>query len=176
MRTATPTETFVQPTLEPLVVPDLSLTKAFTSTCAAGHTTSFRLSVRNVGDGATSGPIDVVDPMPTGMTLVLPVTAAAWDCSGSTSTLLHCTYAAVLQPNTAPLEVNAHAQVASGVGKGLLNTATGSTPGDLNPINDSDSALCVEPAPAPALDPLGLAIGVAALIGAAAFAMRRRSI
>ncbi len=174
-QTPTPTETFVEPTLEPLVVPDLDLRKAFAAACGPGLRSTMQLSVRNVGTGPTSGPIELTDPMPAGMTLVVPVTAPGWDCSASTPHLLSCSYPPPVPPNGGPLTVTVTVLVQSDVVIGLRNTATAMTAGDLNPANDTDSALCAPPAPAPLLSPLGAGLGVLALLGTAALAYRRRT-
>jgi hypothetical protein len=158
----------------PLVVPELDLRKAFTSICGPGRTANMQLSIRNIGDGATSGPTVITDPMPVGMTLLLPVTAMGWDCSQSTSTLLSCSYAGVIGIGQAAPSIVAKVQVAPNVVGGLLNTASAETAGTLEPIVASASTLCVPPAPAPAMSPLGLGLGIAALLGAAAAAFRRR--
>jgi hypothetical protein len=173
-QSATPTETFIEPTLEPLVVPLLDLRKAFTSQCGPGRTANMQLSVRNIGDGATSGPTVITDPMPVGMTLQLPVTAMGWDCSQSTPTLLSCSYAGVIGIGQAAPSIVAKVQVAANAKAALLNTASAETAGTLEPVTASASTMCVLAAPAPALSPLGLGLGIATLLGAAAVAFRRR--
>ncbi|MBX3025899.1 VWA domain-containing protein [bacterium] len=171
--TVTPTETFVEPTLEPLIGPDVRIRKAFTASCRPGATTTMRLLVDNVGDGPTSGPIQVTDALPAGLTLSLPVNAPGWNCAASTATVLNCSYPPPVAAGGSPLVIFATVTVAP-KNTAKVNTAVVSTSGDLNPDNDRSSALCGPAAPAPAASPIGLGLGLAALIATAAVAFRRR--
>jgi hypothetical protein len=130
--------------------------------------------LRNIGDTPTSGPILLSDPMPAGLTLLLPVNAPGWDCSASTAVLLSCTYNAIVPANSSTLTVTANAQIAANFNGLIINTATAETAGELATANNIGTSVCTRPAPAPAASPLALGVGVALLIGIAGLAMRRR--
>ena len=57
----------MQPTL-PVVAPNLNLNAAFTAPCTAGGMTQFKVSITNVGNIGTSGPITVTSSIPSTMT------------------------------------------------------------------------------------------------------------
>jgi hypothetical protein len=181
--TATPTRTlvptitatFAEPTQEPIMAPDIALTKEFTSACLAGTNSTFEITIRNIGNVGT-GVITLNDPIAGTMMLILPVTApAGWDCvTESTPQLLKCTFAGPLLPTDPTVVITATVAVKPGAVL-LVNEATATTPGDLNPDNDHDTATCQAGAtPTPALSPFGLAAAVLLLGALAAWAMRRR--
>jgi uncharacterized repeat protein (TIGR01451 family) len=156
---------------------DLAITKAFTSECEPGTTTSFSLTIDNVGDEPTGGMITVTDTLPTGLTLV-SASGPGWDCSGSTPTMVLCTYDGLttpLGPGDPPLVIMVVATVAPSAGPIISNTASVQSDGDLNQTNNTDDAVCdsIDPAPAPALSPLGFALAGLVLLAVAFVAMRR---
>jgi hypothetical protein len=158
-------------------VPDIRLAKAFRGLCLPGTRVQITLQVTNVGTGPTSDPVTLNDPMPAGLTLVLPVpNPPGWDCSASTPALLSCEYGVppVLNPGgSAPLLV-VTVQVAPDAPPVIINTAQATTLGDLDPSLGIDSAFCRrEPVPAPVLGPFGYAGALLALLGAAGFGWRR---
>jgi uncharacterized repeat protein (TIGR01451 family) len=156
---------------------DLAITKAFTSECEPGTTTSFSLTIDNVGDEPTSGMITITDTLPTGLTLV-SASGPGWDCSGSTQAMVLCTYDGLttpLDPTDPPLVITVVATVLPSANAVLSNTATVQSDGDLNQTNNADSAVCssIDPAPAPALSPLGLVFAALVLLGVAFASLRR---
>lgn len=87
-----------------VVAPDLIIGKtASPTTVTAGQSTTYTLVVKN-NTGANVGPIEnvagtvirVLDPMPTGMTISLPVSGTNWNCSASTAVQVDCTYTGTL--------------------------------------------------------------------------------
>jgi hypothetical protein len=106
------------------------------------------------------------------MSLILPPSAPGWDCSASTTQMLICTYPALgMNASAPPIVVSANV---SGSAVVLLNQATASTPGDLNPTNNTDTAECQAAAvPAPTLSPWGLGGALLMLAAIAGIALRR---
>jgi uncharacterized repeat protein (TIGR01451 family) len=115
---------------------DLAITKSHTGNFTAGGSGGYTLTVRNVGNLATSGEIVVTDSLPAGMTFSSGG-GTGWSCAGGGQTVT-CTRAASLAPNasaTISLIVNVSAQASSQ----LTNTASVATPGDVVSGNNTAS-------------------------------------
>ena len=117
-------------------VPDLTIAKTTSSTFTVGGTATYQLAVTNVSAGPTTGNITITDVLPAGLTYQ-SFTGAGWSCSavGQTVTCV----------SPGPLGASASSTVSIQVGVGsaavpsVTNTATVSTPGDLNTTNNSST-------------------------------------
>ena len=88
---------------------------------------------------------------------------------------LVCVRNAILNAGANAPTITATLAVAADAAPMLLNTATATTPGDLDPNEGIAAAVCRRnPIPAPAASPIALGVGVLVLIGSAWLAMRRR--
>ena len=134
------------------LVPDLTIGKsASAAQIGPGGSIGYTLTVKNDPVAANAGPlfggtVTVTDPLPTGLTASLPVTATGWDCAASTASAVSCTYSgaypiAVGATLGSPIQINA-ALVSSGSVSGTLtNTASVSTPtAEASTANNSASA------------------------------------
>ena len=133
-----------------VVAPDLAMTKTATPTQAkAGDPVSFSLVVRNVSANGPfeSGAITVSDPMPAGLSAVLPITATGWDCSASSASNVACTFTGTLPIPAngsvgAPIVVNATvANTPTALPSTLTNQACVATPtAQVSTANDCGTA------------------------------------
>ena len=111
--------------------PQLSISKtANPGTFAVGATGSYAITVSNVGTGATTDTITVNDPLPLGITATLPVTAAGWDCTGSTTTTVNCTRSNALNPGASAPVINVTVAIGVNAVSPSVNTARVSGGGD----------------------------------------------
>ena len=113
--------------------PDLSLAKAMVTPFVAGATGTFRLTVTNVGNGATAGPISITDPLVAGLTFV-SASGAGWNCSAAGS-LVTCTNPGPIAPG-ASSTLDLVVAIAPGVTT-ISNSATVTVPGDANGGNNT---------------------------------------
>lgn len=138
-------------------MPDIDLTKAFTARCRPDTRTSFTLLARNVGDGPTSGPNTVTDPMPAGLTLV-SASGSGWDGAGSTPAQLLCIRNVILDPGAVAPPITVQVAVTAAAPAVLINTALAETAGDLDLANATADAACLRnAAPAPPRSPAAAA-------------------
>jgi uncharacterized repeat protein (TIGR01451 family) len=111
--------------------PQLTITKTATpGAFAVGQPASYALAVGNTGNAATSGTIQVTDPLPAGITAVLPITAAGWDCAASTTTQVNCASGTVLPAGSNAPSINITVAIAPGTASPAVNTATVEGGGD----------------------------------------------
>ena len=116
--------------------PDLTLAKSHTGNFTVGTNGSYTVTVQNVGSAATTGPITVTDPLPTGLSFVSG-TGTGWTCSAAGQTAT-CT-------NPGPLAAGANSPVTLTVGvaaaavPSVTNTATVAGGGETNTANDTAS-------------------------------------
>jgi uncharacterized repeat protein (TIGR01451 family) len=159
-----------------LPAPDLAITKKHSGPFTPDQGGTFTLSIVNVGTEATTGPITVTDPMPPGLRVV-SASGTGWDCSATTPLRVNCTNPGPLapEPSVPALIITVKVSVMLGGPSTIRNTATVSTDDDSNPSNNtsSDVILVQRPELAPAASPAGLAAAVIALIGVAAWGLRR---
>ncbi len=105
--------------------PALAIAKTATPAAfAVGQTGTYSILIGNRGSSSTDGAITVTDPMPEGIRINLPVTAAGWDCSGSLADQLACTSNAVLLPGSNAAIIHVPITVANGTPALVTNTAT----------------------------------------------------
>jgi uncharacterized repeat protein (TIGR01451 family) len=168
------------PTLESGIQEGLNLALTKASDCAPGTTTSFTLTVRNMGTVPADDEFVVTDALPAGLT-IFSISAPGWDCSASTTTTLSCTYDGIttpLLPGDPPLVITIVVTVLPNASPIFANEASVAIPGDVFPGDDTDRIVCnnTPPAPAPAMSPLGMALGALVLLGVAFLAMRRTAL
>ncbi len=115
-------------------IPDLTLTKTATTVFTVGQNAGYQLAVSNISPGPTTGAITITDVLPAGLTFVSG-TGPGWTCGAAGQTVT-CT-------NAGPIAGGATSNVALTVGvtapaaPSVTNSATVTTPGDLNPGNNT---------------------------------------
>ncbi len=140
-----------------VVAPDLTITKtAAPTTVIAGQTSTFTLTARN-NTGANVGPIEnvagtvirVTDPMPSGLTALLPLSGTNWDCSASTASNVDCTYTGSLPIGVGatiggPITVTAQTAATVANNTSINNTATVTMTGQAEqPTTNNTSAASI---------------------------------
>jgi uncharacterized repeat protein (TIGR01451 family) len=131
-----------------VLVPDLAIGKSHTPALAPGAPSTYTITVANLGDGPSVGPVTVTDPFPAGLALNGAITAPGWAC-GTIGATVSCTRTDPLAAGaaypaiTVPVLVDPSAQPAQ-----LENTAEVAAPSDGNPDNDvfTDTAPVSQPA------------------------------
>ena len=116
--------------------PDLRMVKSRSGSFTIGQLGTFLLTVSNIG-GPTTGAITVTDPLPPGLTFVSG-TGVSWTC-GAVGQLVTCTHPGPLAPG-ASTTITLVVYVGAAAYPTITNSATVSTPGDSNPVNDTDYA------------------------------------
>ena len=124
---------------QPTGKPDLAIRKQGDSSYTAGGSGTFTLTVTNIGSGATTGTITVVDTLPTGLTPTAAV-GSGWSCSIAGQTVT-CTHPGPLGPSGTLPPIIIDFTVSPNMQNGSFNCATVDTPGDTNPQNDEN---CVD--------------------------------
>ena len=114
----------------------------------AGQPSTYTITVGNVGEGASSGQVTVVDTIePPGLTINGPITATGWTCTTVVATIT-CTHPDSLAAGSDHPPISIPVLVGAGAEPGQLsNTATLEAPSDGNPDNNSvtDSGAVSEP-------------------------------
>lgn len=120
------------------VGPDLAIEKSRSGGVALGDDVRYALAVRNVGNAPTTGPITVTDTLPPGFTFV-SASGTNWTCAGGPT--ITCTFnGGIAMPGAALPTISVVANISSAASSiQLINTARVSTPGDINPDNDTDT-------------------------------------
>ena len=146
--TGVPSTVTTAPASTTVLVPDLAIGKTHTPDLAPGQPSTYTVTVGNVGEGPTSGPVTVTDTIEAGMTLNGPATGTGWSCSTSGATIT-CTSSDVLAAGSDYPPISIPVLVGTSTPPGQLsNTATLQAPSDGNPDNNSftDSGAVSEPA------------------------------
>jgi uncharacterized repeat protein (TIGR01451 family) len=117
-------------------IPDLAIVKTATSSFTVGSNATYQFTVTNVSAGPTTGAITVTDVLPAGITY-LSFTGAGWSCGAAAQTVT-CTNPAILAAS-ASSTVSIAVAVSAPASPSVTNTATVSTPGDVNGANDSST-------------------------------------
>ncbi len=126
------------PTITPVLYPDLTLSKTHSGNFVRGSTGVYTLEVNNTGQAATAGTITVTDTLPVGLTFA---SATGWSCSVTTAgppQVVICTSTASIPAGGStsfPLSVN----VAQNAAANLTNTATVSGGAEANTSNNNAS-------------------------------------
>ena len=125
--TATDVTTIVQ-------LPDLTVSATHAGPFTQGQAgATYTLTVSNVGTGATSGVVSIVDTLPAGLTAT-SVSGSGWSCVLSTLT---CTRSTVLAGGTSYPGITLTVNVAGNAPPSVTNAATISGGGETNTDNDS---------------------------------------
>jgi uncharacterized repeat protein (TIGR01451 family) len=153
------------------------VTKTHSGSFAVGQLVTFTLTVQNVGNMPTSGPITVTDPLPAGMTAV-SVSGDGWDAHASSGQNVVCVYESLLAPHAPPLVITIVVRIEASAPSPLFNTASVFTGGDTNPSNDSSSDVVRmgptrPPMPAPVASTGGTIVLISVLFGVAFLRLRR---
>ncbi len=174
--TPTPTPTFQEITPPPQQAPDLAMNKETEGAFVVGQTGVFLLTVTNVGDAATSGPITVSDNLPFPLTLAGLPSGTGWDCSGSGGTTVLCTNPGPLGPTQSLPPITVTVDIGPTELRFISNTAVVATEGDLNPDNDTSTVVVVVQSTtrtAPVNTPLGGAAAALILLALGFLGLRR---
>ncbi len=157
-----------------IALPDLAIQKDGPTEVAPGTNVTLVYTIVNVGEGPTTGPLTVTDPLPPELTFVSGG-GDGWTC-GAAGQLVTCTNPGPLGPGEG-MSFTMVVEVADDALGTIVNTAAVTTPDDPNPENNTDdhSMLVVPPAPAPALSPAALVAALMVLMWMAELAIRRRS-
>ena len=148
--TGVPSTVTTAPATTAVLVPDLVIGKTHTPALAPGQSSTYTVTVGNVGEGPTSGPVTVTDTIEDGLDLDPDgtVTGIGWSCSTSGATIT-CTRSDVLAAGSDYPPISIPVLVGTSTPPGQLsNTATLQAPSDGNPANNSftDSGAVSEPA------------------------------
>lgn len=116
---------------------DLSITKSHEGNFAAGQSNAqYLVTVSNVGNGTTAGPVTVTDLLPAGLTATYISGSWQWDCELGTLT---CTSTEALPAGESYYPITIWVDVAGNAPSNVVNTATVSGGGDNNSANNSAS-------------------------------------
>ena len=146
--TQVPSTVTTAPASTRVLVPDLAIGKSHAPALAPGLPSTYTITVGNVGDGPTSGPVTVTDTLEPGLTLNGAVTGAGWACSTSGATIT-CTRSDALAAGSDYPPISIPVLVSPGAQPGQLsNTASLLAPSDGNPDNNAftDAGAVSEPA------------------------------
>jgi uncharacterized repeat protein (TIGR01451 family) len=117
--------------------PDLTIMLSVNGALFEGQTGSYSIASSNVGGAASAGQVTVADTFPASVT---PTAASGtgWTCTVSGQTV-SCTRADSLAQGASYPAISLGCQVASNAPASVVNTATVSGGGDLNPANNSST-------------------------------------
>ena len=122
-----------------VILPDLKLEKTHTGDFEAGGSATFEIAVSNVGKAPTQGSTIVTDELPPKVTLDGTPSGTGWTCTPSTAGF-RCERADTLAAGASFPTIRAPVRIAEdAAGSTLVNTATATTPGDPNTLNDTDT-------------------------------------
>ena len=116
--------------------PDLEIRKMDLGPLVVGTTGTYRLSVENVGNAATTGAVTVTDELPPSLGL-LSLHATGWSCQTELAS-----FSCLLESSLAPgqsREISVGVLTGPGAVPQVVNTATVSNSEDSNPDNNSVS-------------------------------------
>ena len=136
------------------------ITKTDSGGFAVGELGTFLLTVQNVGNAPTSGPITVTDRLPAGLTAV-SASGTGWDCSASSGRNVNCVYEGSLTPHAPPLVITIVVRIEPFAPNPIVNTATVFTGGDTGPDNNSSTDVVRQgPPPIPVVPTPGSPAGL----------------
>jgi hypothetical protein len=128
---------------------DVNINKSAVRSFAVGIEGQYRLSVTNVGDAATVGPIEVRDELPAEIRLA-GASGGGWDCTASTpgGQSVTCVSNSSIVPDSSAPNINVRVNVLDAAGDSgeVINTATVDTPRDErdvaadDPVNGNNSS------------------------------------
>lgn len=106
-------------------------------TFTVGQNGTYTLKVKNIGTGTTTGPITVTDTLPAGLGFI-SATGTNWTCTNA-GVVVTCTYGGTLGPEESAPPITVTVSVADAAVPQVVNPARVTTPGDINPANDTDT-------------------------------------
>ena len=116
--------------------PDLTITKSHSGNFTLGQTAAtYAITVRNVGNGPTSGPVTMTDTLPAGLTATA-IGGTNWTCTLAT---LVCTRNDALAAGSSYPVITVTVNVAANAPASITNRAVASGGGDTNTANNSAS-------------------------------------
>jgi uncharacterized repeat protein (TIGR01451 family) len=119
----------------PPTAPDLTVSKLATpASLTINQDVTYTIQVTNIGNGASSGTITVVDPLPAGLTFK-SFGGTGWSCSGTTTQT--CTNSTAVAAGGSAADLTITATVTAGAGTGATNDVTVSGGGETNTANDT---------------------------------------
>jgi uncharacterized repeat protein (TIGR01451 family) len=136
-------------------VPDLTVTKQSVGSLTVGKTATYAFTVKNIGKGATTGPMTTSDLLPLGLTVpdgpiaVTGTNAADWTCA-SLGGDVDCTSSVSIPGNSSSTFTISSIQINSAALPAVTNGVTIVGGGETNLTNNGSSdTTTVSPAPAP---------------------------
>jgi LPXTG-site transpeptidase (sortase) family protein len=117
-------------------VPDLTIAKSHVDPFVRGSTTStYTLTVTNIGGGTTTAPVTVTDTLPAGLT---PTAAAGtgWSCPAPVGQTVTCTRANALAAATSYPPITVTVTVLASAPNAVVNQAAVSGGGETNTANN----------------------------------------
>ncbi|MEO6725654.1 MAG: DUF11 domain-containing protein, partial [Blastocatellia bacterium] len=114
--------------------PDLAISKTHTGNFQVGQQANYTLRVRNVGPVATIGAVTVTETLPNGLVFV-STAGPDWACN-AVGQAVTCTNPGPI-PSGGSSEFTLRVFVTSVAFPSVINTATVSTPGDSNAVNNT---------------------------------------
>ena len=146
--TGVPSTVTTAPATTDVLVPDLAIGKTHAPALSPGVPSTYTITVGNVGEGPTSGPVTVTDTIEAGLSLNGAPTGTGWTCTTAGATVT-CTHPDPLAAGGDYPAISIPVLVGTSVPPGQLsNTATLTALSDGNPDNNSftDSGAVSEPA------------------------------
>jgi uncharacterized repeat protein (TIGR01451 family) len=135
----------------PVGLVDLAIQKQLNGgQLTAGQDATYTLTVTNVGNATTFGPVTVSDALPSGLSFV-SATGAGWSCAASGG-VVTCTLAGNMSPGDTRT-ISLVVAVSGGASGSITNRGTVSTHGDFNSSNDSASTSAPVVVPPPPMLP-----------------------
>jgi uncharacterized repeat protein (TIGR01451 family) len=112
---------------------DLTITKSHTGNFTQGQTgATYTLTAKNSGTAATSGTVNVVDSLPTGLTATA-ISGTGWTCTLATLT---CTRSDALAAGSSYPAITLTVSVSANAASSVTNSATISGGGEINTANN----------------------------------------
>ncbi|MCC6769990.1 MAG: DUF11 domain-containing protein [Gemmatimonadaceae bacterium] len=133
----------------PVTLLDVAIAKSHTGSFTVGQNGTYTLTVSNVGNVATTGPLTVTDNLPTGLTFV-SASGTGWSCS-ATGPVVTCGNPATFAPGATIPAITLTVGVSAAAIPSVTNLVTVATPGDAVPGNNTATDPTTVNAP-PALD------------------------
>ncbi|MGH9766000.1 MAG: SdrD B-like domain-containing protein [Blastocatellia bacterium] len=132
---------------------DLAIAKSHTGNFTAGATGIYTLTITNVGGMTAAGGINVVDTLPSGLSFVSGA-GDGWVCSEEADRRVVCDRPASLDPGDST-NITLRVRVATRILSRVVNTATVSTPGDIDSTNNTarDTTIINTTPPPPVPEP-----------------------
>ena len=153
------------------LVPNLAIAKSHGASFVPGQSGDYTITVSNVGQGPTTGPVTVTDTLPAGLTATA-LSGAGWTC---TLAAVSCTRSDVLAAGASYPPITLTVSVAATAQGLLTNTATVSGGGDTSPADNTvTDPTRVGAAAIPTLSAFGQAVFVLVILLSGLLLIHRR--